>query len=211
MDVTHTGALPHFLDPTGSEVTAKTDSDMATETPVRGVIAKLLLAVVGMFVFAVFVMPPLYNVFCDITGLGGKTGGRYEVTEAAPDTSRTVTVQFDATNNADMPWEFRPETFSVQVHPGEQVEVAFYARNTTEANMVAQAIPSVAPNNAAAYFHKTECFCFNNQPLEAGAEADLPLVFVVDQDLPRAVKTITLSYTLFDITDRVSDKIASVN
>lgn len=161
-----------------------------------------------MFVFAVFLMPPLYNVFCDITGIGGKTAGRYEAVAAGIDTSRTVLVQFVTTNNGAMPWQFSPVVEQVEVHPGEPVEVAFYAKNPTARNMVAQAIPNVTPFNAAEYFLKTECFCFNQQPLTAGEEANMPLVFIVDRDLPPAVNTITLSYTLFDVTGR--DQLAVV-
>ncbi|PCJ92502.1 MAG: cytochrome c oxidase assembly protein [Porticoccaceae bacterium] len=179
--------------------------------PVRKTLVKLLVGVVGMFVFAVFVMPPLYDVFCDITGIGGKTGGPYQVSESGVDLSRSVKVQFIATNNGAMPWEFTPKVYEVRVHPGEATKVEFYAKNRTSRDMVAQAIPNVTPFNAAEYFHKTECFCFNQQPLEAGAEADLPLVFIVDRDLPKAIKTITLSYTLFDVTDRVNGSLAQVN
>ena len=145
--------------------------------PTRPLIYKLLGGAVCMFLFALFVMPPLYDMFCEVTGIGGKTSGPYVASEAGIDTSRTVKVQFVATNNAAMSWQFSPKVF-----------------------------------NAASYFHKTECFCFNQQPLKAGEEADLPLVFIVDRDLPRAVKTITLSYTLFDITDRVNDgSVAKLN
>ncbi len=171
--------------------------------PVQKTTVKLLIGAVGMFIFAVFVLPPIYDVFCEITGLGGKTGGRYEVVDAGVDNSRTVKVQFVTTNNGAMPWEFSPLVYQVEVHPGEATEAMFFAKNRTSKDMVAQAIPSITPLNAAAFFHKTECFCFNQQPLAAGAEAELPLVFIVDRDLPRAIKTITLSYTLFDITARV--------
>ena len=179
--------------------------------PVRTTLVKLLVGVAGMFIFALFVMPPLYDVFCDITGIGGKTGGPYQVSESGVDMSRTVKVQFVATNNGAMPWEFTPKVFEITVHPGEPTEAVFFAKNRTSRDMVAQAIPNVTPFNAAEYFHKTECFCFNQQPLEAGAEADLPLVFIVDRDLPKAIKTITLSYTLFDVTDRVNGSFAQVN
>lgn len=165
-----------------------------------------------MFVFAVFVMPPLYDVFCEVTGIGGKTGGPYQVVEAGIDESRTVKVQFVATNNGAMPWDFSPVIHELKVHPGEPVETRFFAKNRTGKDMVAQAIPSVTPFSASAFFHKTECFCFNQQPLAAGAEADLPLVFIVDRDLPKAINTITLSYTLFDITDRAqSAAVAKLN
>lgn len=173
---------------------------MATGTT-RAILVKGLLGAVAMFLFAVFVMPPLYDAFCEITGIGGKTGGRYVTTDAGVDESRTVKVQFVTTNNADMPWDFAPNQFDVRVHPGEPTRVTFHARNTTAKDMVAQAIPSVAPGNAAQFFNKTECFCFERQPLAAGESADMPVVFIVDRDLPRAVNTITLSYTLFDVTE----------
>lgn len=165
---------------------------------------KLMGVVVSMFVFAIWVMPPLYDVFCDITGLNGKTGGRYEAVESKIDLTRTVTVQFLATNNENMPWSFKPEIQSIKVHPGEEVEVRYLATNPTQQAMVAQAIPSVVPFRAAEYFHKTECFCFNQQPLDGGQSAALPLRFIIDQDVPKQVHTITLSYTLFDVTDRVT-------
>jgi len=173
--------------------------------------AKLLLGAVAMFFFAIFVLPPIYDVFCEVTGLGGKTGGRYVATDAVIDESRTVRVQFVATNNGDMSWEFKPMTFEVEVHPGEPTPVKFWARNPTDKAMVGQAIPSVSPINAARYFNKTECFCFNQQPLAAGTDAELPLVFIVDPDLPSAVHTITLSYTLFDVTERSADALAALD
>ena len=174
---------------------------MATVS-VRKTLVKSLATVVAMFLFAIFVMPPLYDAFCEITGIGGKTGGPYVAETSGIDESRTVRVQFVATNNGDMPWDFAPGIFEVTVHPGEPTPVHFIARNTTDRDMVSQAIPSVVPNSAAQYFHKTECFCFNQQPLAAGEEAELPLVFIVDRDLPSAIHTITLSYTLFDVTNR---------
>lgn len=164
-----------------------------------------LIAVVGfMFVFAIFIMPPLYDVFCEVTGLNGKTGDRYEAVEAKVDTSREVKVIFVATNNEGMPWQFGPEVKSVTVHPGEQTRVNFLAKNPTDRDMIGQAIPSLIPYKAASYFHKTECFCFNQQALLAGEEAVLPMYFIVDQELPKYIKTITLSYTIFDVTDRFS-------
>ena len=165
---------------------------------------KLFGVVVAMFVFALYVMPPMYTLFCDITGLNGKTGGKYEATEIKVDTSRTITVQFVATHNEDMPWSFKPMEFSMKVHPGEEKEVRYLAQNPTRVAMTAQAIPSLVPFSAVDYFHKTECFCFQQQALEAGEGAELPLRFIVDQDIPQQVKTITLSYTLFDVTDRVA-------
>lgn len=165
---------------------------------------KLLGVVVCMFVFAIYIMPPLYTLFCDITGLNGKTGGKYEATEIKVDTTRTITVQFVATNNENMPWKFTPMEYSMKVHPGEEREVRYLARNPTTHFMTAQAVPSLVPFSAVEYFHKTECFCFNQQALQAGESAELPLRFIVDQGIPAGVKTITLSYTIFDVTERMS-------
>ncbi len=176
--------------------------------PVIKTTIKLTIAAVGMFVFAIFVLPPLYDVFCEITGIGGKTGGQYQAQQQAVDTERVVKVQFIATNNASMPWQFKPLQYEVRVHPGEPTSVEFYAKNATSRDMVAQAIPNISPTNAAAFFHKTECFCFNRQPLKAGEEANLGLVFIVDPELPAGVNTITLSYTLFDVTERAAKELA---
>ncbi len=162
---------------------------------------KLSIVVVGMFIFAVFLMPPLYDVFCELTGIGGKTKGQYQGEMVAVDAEREIKVQFVATNNGSMPWEFVPLTYQVRVHPGEKTAVEFYAKNPTSRDMVAQAVPNITPNNAAEFFHKTECFCFNKQALKAGEEANMPLIFIVDPALPASVTTITLSYTLFDVTE----------
>ena len=178
------------------------------ESSHRTLIAKLLALAVAMFLFAVFVLPPLYDLYCEITGIGGRTGGVYEAVEVKVDTSRQVEVQFVAANNAQMPWDFYPLEHSVVVHPGESRAVNFFAHNKTGEDMTGQAIPSVLPNNAADYFHKTACFCFDNQPLAAGEQAELGVVFILDPDLPDNVNTVTLSYTLFDITDRTVAAVA---
>ncbi len=166
--------------------------------------------VIAMFAFVFVVMVPLYNVLCDALGINGKTSGeRYEAAQIQVDESREVTIQFVATNNGGMPWEFGPTTTMMKVHPGAVNDTVFYARNPLSRDMVAQAIPSISPSRAAEYFHKTECFCFNQQPLQGQQSAEMPLQFIVDQDLPRDIKTITLSYTIFDVTDMVKDVVAS--
>ncbi|MFT6791021.1 MAG: cytochrome c oxidase assembly protein subunit 11 [Cellvibrionaceae bacterium] len=167
---------------------------------------KLGVLAIAMFGFAVFVMPPLYNLFCEVTGLNGKTDGPYSsISEQSVDDSRYIKIQFLAANNENMPWEFRPTVNTLRVHPGEPTMIQYFARNTTGKNMTAQAVPSVVPFKAAQYFHKTECFCFNQQPLDAGQSAELGLSFIVDQDLPKQFKTITLSYTLFDVTEKAEE------
>ena len=171
---------------------------------------KLVVVAVMMFAFVFVVMVPLYNVLCDALGINGKTSGQaYTSVPAAVDESRTVTIQFVATNNEGMPWEFGPSTTAMQVHPGAVNDTVFYARNPMPQAMVAQAIPSVSPARAAEYFHKTECFCFNQQPLDGKTAANMPLQFIIDQDLPRDIKTITLSYTIFDVTDMASGAVAT--
>ncbi|MAR89677.1 MAG: cytochrome c oxidase assembly protein [Pseudomonadales bacterium] len=164
-------------------------------------VAKLMVAVVAMFVFAVGILPPMYDAICDITGLNGKTASEAADTSGAqPDAERTVTIQFLADTDPDMVWDFKPNVFSVKVHPGEIRQVDFHVRNPSQRVIVGQAIPSVSPGQASPYFKKTECFCFNNQELAGGQEADLPLIFYVDPELPKSVTTITLSYQLYDIT-----------
>ena len=181
------------------------------ETSHRSLLAKLLALAVAMFLFAVFLLPPLYDLFCEITGIGGRTDGKYEAVVLTVDTSRQVEVQFVAANNAEMPWGvLSPRVSRLWFIRGNQERLIFFARNTTSEDMIAQAIPNVLPNNAAAYFHKTACFCFANQPLGAGEQAELGLVFILDPDLPKSVNTVTLSYTLFDITDRSTVAVSQV-
>jgi cytochrome c oxidase assembly protein subunit 11 len=170
--------------------------------PAIDTVTKLVIVAVAMFAFVFVVMVPLYNVLCDALGINGKTSGAaYTAVQAGVDESREVTVQFIATNNAGMPWEFRPSQTMMTVHPGASNETVFFARNPLPDAMVAQAIPSVSPSRAAEYFHKTECFCFDRQPLDGRSAADMPLQFIIDRDLPKDISTITLSYTLFDVTE----------
>lgn len=163
---------------------------------------KLLFVSVCMFAFVFVVMVPLYNVLCDILGINGKTSGKsYTPDVIQTDTDRFVNIQFVTSNNQNMPWVFEPQTVILKVNPGAVNNTVFYAKNITIRDMTAQAIPSISPARAAAYFHKTECFCFDKQYLDAQTETDMPLQFIVDQDLPADIKTITLSYTIFDISD----------
>lgn len=178
-------------------------AELNEQQQVTRTVIKLSVVCVAMFAFVFVVMVPLYNVLCDVLGINGKTAGRYEATAIAVDTNRVVEVQFVASNNDGMIWEFRPSETIVQVNPGASNSTVFYAKNPMPVDMIGQAVPSVAPSRAAEYFHKTECFCFNQQPLKAGEAAEMPLQFIVDQDLPKDIKTITLSYTLFDVTEMV--------
>jgi len=170
---------------------------------------KLLFVVVGMFGFG-FALVPLYDLICDITGLNGKTDGLYVAGENERVVEdRIVKVQFLTSNNVDMPWEFEPETRALEVHPGKLNATNFRVRNPAGRTITAQAIPSVTPSRAAQYFHKTECFCFGQQELASGEALDMPLRFIIDADLPADIGTVTLSYTLYDITERVNGGLAS--
>jgi cytochrome c oxidase assembly protein subunit 11 len=181
-----------------------------SDNPAIDTAAKLAGVAVLMFAFVFVVMVPLYNVLCDALGINGKTSGQaYTAVQAGVDESRTVTIQFVATNNEGMPWEFAPTATVMKVNPGAVNDTVFFARNPMPEAMVAQAIPSVSPARAAEYFHKTECFCFNQQPLDGETSAEMPLQFIVDQGLPRDIKTITLSYTIFDVTDMASGAVAA--
>ena len=181
-----------------------------SQDPTIDTVAKLGAVSVAMFAFVFVVMVPLYNVLCDALGINGKTSSEaYISVSAEVDESRSIKVQFIATNNDGMPWSFTPDTRMMRVNPGAANGVIFHALNPTDADMVAQAIPSISPSRAAAYFHKTECFCFDQQMLEGQSGAEMPLQFIVDQDLPADIHTITLSYTIFDVTGTVTDGLAS--
>lgn len=162
------------------------------------VIKRLLFVVVGMFGFG-FALVPIYDVFCDVTGLNGKTSDQAATlsAERKVDSSREIHVQFLANLNANMPWEFEPVTRAVTVHPGESMKIEYVARNKADHAITGNAVPSVAPGLAATYFQKTECFCFTEQKLEAGEEKQMPVIFVVDPELPDDIDTLTLSYTFF--------------
>ena len=162
------------------------------------VVRRLGLVVLVMFGFG-FALVPLYDVFCEVTGLNGKTGriaaGEAQVLQV--DSTREVTVEFVASVNSELPWEIKPLVRRVTVHPGEVTEVKYSARNTTGETVSGQAVPSLVPGVASKYFNKTECFCFTQQTLEAGEYKEMPLRFIVDPELPEDVSSVALSYTFF--------------
>lgn len=172
---------------------APTTNPMAT-------VRRLIVATLLMFGFG-FALAPLYDVFCRVTGLNGKVTRNGPLTETVIlDSARKIRVQLIAVNNAGMPWAFGPETSELSVYPGEQRLTYYLASNPTSGLMVARAVPSVAPAEAAQYVHKINCFCFEAQTLAALSSQQMPLVLMIDPQLPPHIRTITLSYTLFDIT-----------
>lgn len=186
-----------------------TDRD-TQQSNINKTVGRLCLMVLGMVGF-VIALVPLYDLFCEITGLNGKTGGPYTFDEAkaAPDTSRLIRVNFLTNTNEGMVWKFWPEKGAVRVNPGAANTVSFFVKNTTDKVMVGQAIPSVVPGSAAEFFHKTECFCFEQQVLQPGEEMEMPMRFIVGHELPKNISSINLSYALFDVTDSVT--VAQVN
>ncbi|CAN5214251.1 cytochrome c oxidase assembly protein [soil metagenome] len=160
-------------------------------------LAILSLSVVGMFLFG-YALVPLYTVMCQTMGINGKPNKDPEALGSDMDSKRTITVQFLASNNAAVPWQFYPTVYSVKVHPGENKQVSFFAQNDSDHTMTIQAIPSITPSVAAKYFKKTECFCFKRQTFSSKMSMDMPLLFHIDKDIPKNVDTVTLAYTLFD-------------
>lgn len=170
----------------------------------RGLVRKLLLVTVTMFAFG-YALVPLYNVFCELTGINGKTGRIDAQTAQAGkvDTSRWVNVEFTSSVNRGMPWEFKPAVTRMRVHPGEVATANYVARNTVAEAITGQAVPSVVPNVAASHFKKIECFCFSQQTLQGHESKTMPVRFMVQPDLPKDVNTVVLSYTFFN-ADRAS-------
>lgn len=164
-------------------------------------IRKLVFIVLGMFGFG-YALVPIYNVFCDITGLNGKTNTE-AVTEVMYeiDTKREVNIEFITSLNESAPMAFHTKTKKMKIHPGQYYTVNFYAENKTDRKMHARAIPSVTPGLAAKYLIKTECFCFTDQTFEPQQGKTMPVRFVIDPELPAKFKTITLAYTFFDNTE----------
>jgi cytochrome c oxidase assembly protein subunit 11 len=189
------------------EINKKRDSLEATENTVSSqqekdkanskLAYKMLLVVAGALLFA-FALVPLYSVFCNLSGLNGKTeNSAYTLAKAKVDNSRLVTVQFVAAVMPGLGWNFYPKQSTITLHPGQIETVMFEAKNTTSETIAGQAIPSVSPGEAAKYFKKIECFCFVRQSLKPGEVKQLPLRFFIDPALPQDVKEMSLSYSFF--------------
>ncbi len=181
----------------------------------RQLLVKLAVVVALMFGFG-YALVPLYKAICEALGINvlslserqaaladkGVANGNGQV-----DYSRTITVEFDT--NARGPWDFKPAVRHMTVHPGELSQVMYEFRNKQDRTMAAQAIPSYAPMQASAHFNKLECFCFNEYTLKPGESKEWPVVFVIDPKLPKDVKTITLSYTFFEVAGKGGVKVGA--
>jgi cytochrome c oxidase assembly protein subunit 11 len=175
----------------------------------RKLVGKLILVAAGMFAFGVFAMPPLYDRFCEWTGIG-QAGVR--IATAAPQTGgtqRTVRLLLDATTNSSLPWHFEPVQRSMDVTLGEPTTASYRVTNQENVPVAGRAVYNVTPPDAARYFVKTECFCFSRQELAAGEQRDMPVRFYLDPDLPADIGELTLSYTFFLHEEETGDATAA--
>lgn len=192
--------MTQLLPPSGSDALLRGDN--------LRMVGKLLVVTALMFAFG-YALVPIYRSICEALGINVLAVSELAVPGSAKadaantqvDLSRIVTVEFDA--NARGVWDFKPAKRSVDVHPGEMATVIYEFRNIQPRTMAAQAIPSYAPRQASPYFNKLDCFCFNEYTLKAGETRQWPVVFVIDPKLPKDVRTITLSYTFFEVGGKV--------
>ena len=180
----------------------------------KRLVPRLFLVVVAMFGFG-FALAPLYEAFCSAFGINGRfisiQEGTYDSSAKVAnitkvDKTRSITVQFTASRNQNLDWEFRTMVNKVTVHPGEITVVKYFAKNLTDKTVVAQAVPSIVPGQAVKYFNKIECFCFTQQTFKPGESREMPLRFVIDPNLPNKISTVVLSYTFFDTQNRRAAK-----
>lgn len=183
-----------------SKIVSSQQEAQANRSFNRSMLVKLVVVALLMFGFG-FALVPMYRAICAITGINNlvqRDVGAREAKNTQVDASRTISIEFDA--NARGPLQFKPEQSSLDVHPGEVMTVMYQVTNEQGRTVQAQAIPSYAPKQATEYFKKIECFCFTQQTLAANETKRMPVVFVVDPKLPKDVKTITLSYTFFELS-----------
>ncbi len=159
----------------------------------------LLCGVVFMFFFC-YMLVPIYNLVCKQFGFNGKSvrSATIPFPEMKVDTSRTIKVDFTTTLHGNIKFKFIPLARHIEIHPGERKLIYFYAENQTGKEITVQAIPSITPMDGARFLKKTECFCFTQQYFFKGEKADMPVYFFIDPAIPKEVKEVTLSYTLFD-------------
>lgn len=171
----------------------------------RSTLKRLVVFAVLMFGFG-YALVPFYRAICEVTGINNFIKPDAPLNTQV-DTSRWVTLELDA-NTRGLPWKFAPTQRSVKVRPGELVHIVYEVSNTSPAPIAGQAIPSYGPKVAAGYIRKMECFCFQKQELKPGETRQMPVVLVVDPELPKDVVTVTLSYTFFEL-DGATPKPAS--
>ena len=171
----------------------------------RKLVRKLVLLAIGMFGFG-FALWPLYNVFCDLTGFGGRGVQVVENVGFIEPSDRQIKIRFDANVNSGLPWVFQAKEKSATVSLGKMSEALYLAMNPSDEAIVGQATYNVTPPEASLYFVKTECFCFTQQLLQGNESREMPVYYFIQADLPQYIKEITLSYTFFRIAN--SDAVA---
>ena len=159
---------------------------------------RLVVVAIGMFGFG-FALAPFYTKLCEAVGLNRILAADVVPDNTQVDRSRLVTLRFDANLRNDLPWSFEPLTKTVQVHPGELVHVLYEVKNASDQSILGQAIPSYGPPLAARYVKKLDCFCFTQQALKPHETRQMPVVFLLEADLPADVHTVILSYTFFKV------------
>ena len=183
-----------------------TDQQPPQRTSHKKVLVWCGVVIVCMSAFP-FASIPLYNAFCNWTGLNGKVdlSAPASLSTRVRDTAkqRTINVEFVADASLDLPWTLKPEVTQMKVNLGESTRINFYAENTSSRDIIARAVPSVSPGQGSPHFKKTQCFCFDNIQLKAGEKLEMPVVFYLDENFPNDIATVTLAYTVFDVTDKV--------
>lgn len=162
----------------------------------RRITRRLVLVAVGMFGFG-FAMWPLYTVFCEVTGFGGRAIQISEDNAGAEASDRTVSIRFDASVNSSLPWEFKAKEKVNEYNIGVPSIAYYVAMNPGNEAITGEATYNVSPPEASLYFVKTECFCFTEQLLAANESREMPVYFYIKSDLPEHIKDITLSYTFY--------------
>lgn len=174
-------------------------------------VLQLGLLVAGMLAFVFIGLVPMYNWICEVTGIGGRTTGPTSVLLSEVDESRNIQVQFMASVQRDMPFTFQALDTRVDVNPGEQKMIHYRLTNTSDEQQLVQAVPSLSPYQVTEYFHKIECFCFEQTVLEPGESLDMPMQFYVDTRLPEDVNSIAMSYSLFMLPNVAQANIEELN
>jgi cytochrome c oxidase assembly protein subunit 11 len=174
---------------------------------IRNMTLKLLGMALGAFAFG-FALVPLYSVLCDVTGYGDNQRllRKAKAAEQHPDASRTITLEMLTSEGSAGGWDFHPVVRQIKIHPGTLYTVEFFAHNLTGRDTTAQAVPDIAPSKAVGFFHKTECFCFSPQHFKLGEQRTMPVRFIVDPQIPAYIDHLTLAYTFYDDSSRVTSR-----
>lgn len=170
-------------------------------------IYRMLLIIISSMSIFCFTLVPIYDVFCSITGLNGKIDiskfGTYDASDKGINKSRIISVEFDVTYNKNIQLKFKPKHYEIKLRPGEIFHTSYYVKNLTNKKIVIQAIPSIVPWIANKYFKKIECFCFETQTLFPNEETNMNLSFYLDSNIPNTIQRLTLSYTLFNVSNKI--------